>query len=260
MPIAAFYENIRTGALEKGISMTEAASRLRESGMDGIYICLDSVREYPDEIEEVIRTTGVCVTGLHAWIDFGRNPEGYQELVDAAVRLKTDHVLIVPTCEGEEEPLPILLCGMRKAVLYGKDRGIRVFMEDLDQKDSLYNSLGGLQMFLSGVPGLFCCFDTGNFIMHQEDELEAAKLLRDFIFAMHLKDRTIVPENPDDIGKKILDGTLRYPVPVGSGYIKIREILNLVYDVPVIVELYDYSPSQMLEGIRRSVEWVSTYV
>ena len=77
---------------------------------------------------------------------------------------------------------------------------------------------------------------------------------------MHLKDRTIVPENPDDIGKKILDGTLRYPVPVGSGYIKIREILNLVYDVPVIVELYDYSPSQMLEGIRRSVEWVSTYV
>ena len=51
--------------------MTEAVSRLRESGMDGIYICLDSVREYPDEIEEVIRTTGVCVTGLHAWIDFG---------------------------------------------------------------------------------------------------------------------------------------------------------------------------------------------
>ena len=126
MPIAAFYENIRTGALEKGISMTEAVSRLRESGMDGIYICLDSVREYPDEIEEVIRTTGVCVTGLHAWIDFGRNPEGYQELVDAAVRLKTDHVLIVPTCEDEEEPLPVLLCGMRKAVLYGKDRGIRV--------------------------------------------------------------------------------------------------------------------------------------
>ena len=34
MPIAAFYENIRTGALEKGISMTEAVSRLRESGMD----------------------------------------------------------------------------------------------------------------------------------------------------------------------------------------------------------------------------------
>ena len=65
--------------------MTEAVSRLRESGMDGIYICLDSVREYPDEIEEVIRTTGVCVTGLHAWIDFGRNPEGYQELVDAEI-------------------------------------------------------------------------------------------------------------------------------------------------------------------------------
>ena len=78
--------------------------------------------------------------------------------------------------------------------------------------------------------------------------------------AMHLKDRALTPGNAEDAGARILDGSLRYPVPVGKGYIRIAEILSMAGDWPVIVELYNYSPAHMLEGIWASVEWVNAQI
>ncbi len=254
MKTAAFYENIRTGAVHDGISMPEAVSALRGSGLEGIYVSYDSTVQYADELAETVRTTGVEITGLHAWIHFSREGTEARRVIEQAARLGTNHVLIVPVCDGND--LETLLAGMRDAVSYGKSRNVQVYMEDLDQADSLYNSVEGLQVFMDRIPDLGCCFDTGNWIMRQEDEVEAFRHFRGRTGALHLKDRAMTPENPEDAGKEILDGTCRYPVPVGRGYIRTGEILDMAGDVPAIVELYDYSPSRMLAGIRASVEWV----
>lgn len=57
------------------------------------------------------------------------------------------------------------------------------------------------------------------------------------------------------------DGKAVYAEITGSGYIKIREILQRLkemnYPGNVIVELYDYSKEHMLEGISESVKWVA---
>ncbi|MBO6092215.1 MAG: hypothetical protein J6P40_01110, partial [Oscillospiraceae bacterium] len=174
MKISAFYENIRTGAEFCGVTMTEAVTMLRDSGLTGLYISLDSLKAFLPEIRAVLENTGVFVAGLHAWIDLDTNPDGYRELIDAACNNGTDNVLIVPTCSGNHDNnlTEILLAGVKAAVEYGESRGITVCMEDMDRLNSPYNSVAGLDQFLSNIPGLFCCFDTGNFIMHQEDELE----------------------------------------------------------------------------------------
>ena len=129
-------------------------------------------------------------------------------------------------------------------------------MEDLDRPDSPYNSVNGLKMFLDRVPGLMCCFDTGNFIMRREDEAEAFRQFRGRIGALHLKDRRLTAENADDEGIRIPDGTVFYPAPVGKGTIRIAEILSMAGDWPLIVEMYGYSPSRILEGIRESIGWI----
>ena len=250
--IAAFYENIITGSMHEGLSMVDAVSVLRNSGLRGIYVSYDSTVYYADELAEVLEKTGVEITGLHAWVDFDKTDA--HDVIDQAVRLGTDHVLLVPVCAGNDAET--LLAGMRNAVAYGENNGVRIYMEDLDQADSPYNSVAGLQFFLDQVPGLRCCFDTGNLIMRQEDEVQAFRHLQPRICALHLKDRAMTPVNADDMGKKILDGSNRYPVPVGKGYIRIPEILAMAGDLPVIVELYDYSPSHMLDGIRSSVQQI----
>ncbi|MBR6706592.1 MAG: sugar phosphate isomerase/epimerase [Clostridia bacterium] len=252
--IAAFYENIRTGAAHDGIPMAEAVSALCASGLRGLYISYESASEYADEIAETLKRTGAEVTGLHAWVTFGENGTEARRVIDRAKDLGTDHALIVPVCEDND--IGTLIAGMRDAVSYGKTRGVRVYMEDLDQSDSPYNSVNGLRTFLERVPGLNCCFDTGNWIMHREDEVEAFRQFRGRIGAMHLKDRRAAPGNADDEGVRILDGTFRYPAPVGKGDIRIAEILSMAEDWPVIVEMYGYSPGHMLEGIRESVEWI----
>ena len=252
--ISAFYENIRTGAVHDGISMVKAVSALCSSGLQGIYISYASTLQYADEIAEVVAETGVEITGLHAWISFSKDGTEARDVIDQAARLGTDHVLIVPVCDDND--VETLVAGMQDAVRYGMEKGIQVFMEDLDAADSSYNSMNGLQTFMDRIPELKCCFDTGNWIMHGEDEVEAFRQFRNRICAMHLKDRRLTAENPDDIGKMVLDGTCRYPSPVGRGVIRIQEILKTAGDWPLIVELYGYSPSYMLDGIKASIEWL----
>lgn len=134
-------------------------------------------------------------------------------------------------------------------------------MEDFDGLEAPYCTIAGLNDFLTDVPGLACSFDTGNFIMYQENELEAFQLFRDKICTVHLKDRRKEAKYPDDKAIICADGSLSYAAETGRGYIHIKEILDLLkeqnYPGNVIVELYDYSPEHMLEGIGESVSWVA---
>ena len=119
--------------------------------------------------------------------------------------------------------------------------------------------IGGLKEFMDDIPGLSCSFDTGNFIMEHEDELEAFTLFKDKLCTLHLKDRSKTPPYEDARGKLCRDGSLEYVAAVGSGYIRIPKILTQLkkmnYSGNIIVELYEYSHSHMLEGIRDSVKW-----
>ena len=96
--------------------------------------------------------------------------------------------------------------------------------------------------------------------MEHEDELQAFELFKDRICTMHLKDRAKEGRYPDVRSKACKDGALEYPAPVGQGYIRMKEILDRLkemnYQGNLIVEMYDYSPVHMLEGIRESVCWV----
>ena len=253
--IAAFYENIVSGAEASGISVTNAVPNLMDHGLEALYILDDSLKYRSDEVHTVLKATGIAVAGLHAWIDFSSDPsnQSFRFLIDEAVRLKTDNVLIVPGMGSAKN----IVHGMLNAVHYGDTMNIRVCMEPLDRLDAPYCTLEGLEYFLLNIPGLYCCFDTGNLVLHAEDEVDAFRQLSDKVCAMHLKDRSKQPGFPDTIVKICANGDIVYPAPVGSGFIRIGEILDMAEDMPLIVELYDYSLEHMLDGLRESLDWVS---
>ncbi len=65
---------------------------------------------------------------------------------------------------------------------------------------------------------------------------------------------------PDfDRAKASADGSLCYAAETGSGYIRMKEIMDLLkeqnYPGNAVIELFDYSPVHMLEGIQESVKW-----
>ena len=267
MKIAAFYENIVEGAWASGVSLESAVRDLMQEGLELLYISGFAYKDAEDEIERLIKSTGVGVEGMYMFYDFGENPEdqSYEWLIDTTKRIGGTNVLLIPGMlqpedSEKEKKIANMVCGMRRAAAYGREKGIDVSMEDFDGPDAPFCTIDGLAYFLQNVPGLTCSFDTGNFIMEHEDELEAFELFKDQICTMHLKDRAKEGRYPDVRSKACKDGALEYPTPVGQGYIRMKEILDRLkemnYQGNLIVEMYDYSPVHMLEGIRESVCWV----
>lgn len=266
MKIAAFYENILEGAQKSGITDREALSMLHAQGMRGIYISYDSLRSDKERLLSLFRELGLEVEGLHGWFELGLDPQnqGCMDMIRLAKEAGANNVLIIPGMIAAEEEnqredrLQNMKRALTAAVSYGKQKGIPVSMENFDGATAPYNSVEGLKWFLDQVPGLMCTFDTGNFIMFHEDEMEAFHLFRDRICALHIKDRSKTAMHSDDKAKRCADGGIDYPAPVGSGYIQIREILACLardgYQGNLIAELYDYGDT--LNGVIQSVKWL----
>lgn len=267
MKIAAFYENILEGARKSGVTDREALIKLHEQGMRAIYISYDSLRSDKERLLTLFREIGLEVEGLHGFFDLGTDPESDDclDMIRLAKEAGANNVLIIPGMISSEDEnkrevrLQNMQTALSKAVAYGEQEGIVVSMEDFDGLSAPYNCVEGLKWFLDHVPGLMCTFDTGNFIMFHEDEIAAFHLFRDRICSLHIKDRSATPISNADRPKQCTDGSFVYPAPVGSGYIKIREILaSLVkdgYQGNVIAELYDYD--DMLSGVIQSVSWLN---
>ncbi len=267
MKIAVFYENAAEGADACGIPVRDALAGLQQAGMELLYLSIYSMREKEEEILPLTGSLGLGIEGLYGFYDLGHCPEdeSWREMIDAAKRVGAANVLIVPGMipAGEEAERETLIRNMKnalsRAVNYGREAGVAVSMEDFDGLEAPFCTIAGLADFLNDVPGLKCSFDTGNFVMYHDDELEAFHLFRDRLCTVHLKDRRTEARFPDDRAKACADGSLCYPAATGSGYIRMKEILDLLkeqqYPGNVIIELFDYSPQHMLEGLRESVSW-----
>ncbi len=265
MKIAVFYENIYDGVQTTGQKMEDVLARLKDAGMDMLYISADSWRRDRKELKRRMENLGLQMEGMHAFCDFPQNPDtdAYMELIDLAKESGANNFLIVPgflSTGNSIKDLDSMVQGVRRAVEYGKKVGMPVLMEDFDGLTAPYNCMAGLKYFLDAVHGLGCAFDTGNFVMFHEDELAAFELFAKQIQTVHLKDRTTVKRHEKDTPLLCADGTPVYACAPGSGDIFIGEILKRLksrgYGGNVIAELYCCDPGAVLEDIQWSLRWL----
>ena len=265
MKIAAFYENIKTGAGAAGISMENALGELKEAGMDLLYANYEEIRKDLTWLRPVMEQYEIGVEGLYGFFDFPHQfpDERYKECIALCAELGGTNVLLLPGIilpdeKADEEVLTQrMIDGLALAAEYGQPRNVAVTLEDFDGMVAPYNCISGMKMFMDSIPKLGCSFDTGNFIMFGEDPLEAFHLLKDRTCTVHIKDRSRTPVNPGDIPKQCADGSTVYPCPVGRGYIPIPEIVKELkedgYTGNLIAEMYDCDEETMLSEIRNSV-------
>lgn len=300
MKISAFYENILEGAGNDGLEIRTALAGLKQEGMEKVYISYDTLKNDAEErIVKTLRELGLGVEGIYGFFRFELFPtdDSYRGMIDLAVKLNAGNVLLVPGLIAEDaqekraQLLENMWTGLRNAVQYGKKQGIAVSIEDFDGLDAPYCSIKGTAEFLDNVQGLQLSFDTGNFVMYHEDELEALELFKDKICTVHMKDRcresdlvrktnpscgrgdrtqscsekepplTVCADREKELPFTICaDGEKVCTVPVGSGFIHMKEILtrlkNRGYDGGLIAELYGHPAENMYQGIRDSVRWI----
>ena len=265
MNISVFYENIHDGALAAGLQTEDVLRRLRDAGMDSIYISADSWKRDRTMLKESLKKLGLRTGGMHAFCDFPGEKDAapYREIIDLAAESGADNLLFVPgmlSTGNTLRDLEQMTEGMKRAQSYGCSVGMPVLMEDYDGLLAPYNCIAGLKYFLDSVEGLGCAFDTGNFAMFHEDELAAFDLFAGKIRTVHLKDRSLSPRHEGDTACLCADGEKVYACAVGSGYIHMDEILrrlrNMDFHGNVIVELYACDPRYFLQDALDSLRWV----
>lgn len=265
MKIAVFYENIREAAKAAGLRTEEALAELRGAGLELLYFSMESWKQDRRGLPGMMERLGLGIEGMHVHCDFPADPEtdAYREAVDIAAEAGAGNLLIIPgmySTGRTDRDLESMLSGIRKAVSYGREKGVPVLMEDFDGARAPYNCIAGLQYFFDRAEGLGCAFDTGNFVMFREDELAAFDLFADRIRTVHLKDRTAEKRHEGDTPFACADGKPVYACAPGSGYIRIAEILKRLkqrgYGGNVIVEMYACDPRYALRDAADSIRWL----
>ena len=265
MKISVFYENLYEGAQAAGLQVDEVLRQLGTAGIDGIYLNADSWTRDRAILRESLKKQDMRVSGMHAFCDFPADPETlrYREIIDLAVESGADNLLMIPgmlTTGDTRRDLDRMLEGMKRAEEYGRSVGMPVLMEDFDGLLSPYNCIAGLKFFLDSVKGLGCAFDTGNFAAFHEDELAAFELFADRIQTVHLKDRSLAPQHEGNTPFVCADGEKVYACSVGSGYIRMPDILKRLrdrnYQGNLIIELYACDPRCFMEDALASLRWL----
>ena len=269
MKIAVFYENIYGGAKAAGKDMAETLQLLKDAGMELIYLSADSLRRDKNWLMPLLAKLGLGIEGVHAFCDFAGDPETplCEETIHLAKECGAGNLLFVPgmlTGKNTLKDFSNIALGIRRAVQLGQSMGLPVLMEDYDGLTAPYNSILSLKWFLDNTDGLGCAFDTGNFIIFHEDELEALDLFRDRIVTLHMKDRAIDRRHPGDHACACADGKQLYSCATGSGFIRMAEILKRLkttgYTGNVVAELYGCDLAFMLEDIFSSVAFLKRQI
>lgn len=226
--LAVFHPDLLDMSAQEGISQDEALIYVKSLGVDAVYLCWPVIQEDPDGMVDHIRAHGLEISGIFDIYDFANYPEDerYKAVIDFVAREGIAHFLAVPgnVDQGErrQQDMETLVTAMKNVCIYAAGKGVQVEMEDSDgdmpnctEKDMLW--------FLSRIPGLRLCFDTGNFIYGGTSLEDADALLEKYITNYHMKDRAFTGDTPSCVCS---DGRALYNTAVGSGDLPIEDVVK----------------------------------
>lgn len=269
MAITTFYDHALELAKQENITAVEGITVLKKMGIDKLEIIDHWIEDDCDNLLNNLRETGIGVSALCAFFDFFQDKEAQiEQKLEYAQRIRAEKVLVIPgfyaqgdTDEQKLEKDKVMIDGVSTFAVKAKEKGITVMMEPFDSLISPIGSVEGLKKYIE-KSGIYCAFDTGNFIMYGEDEYRAYDVFAGNIAHVHLKDRA--ENKPDEGGDSIetSSGKLFYPSPVGSGVIKIDQIITRLkkdgYNGDYAIEHFG-TPNQ-LKYHEMSVKWIKARI
>lgn len=270
MKISVFYEHILEAAEQSSMSVLEICKNISSCGIMGVEIENVRLKEHKEEIMKTLKQADMEISCIYGFYDFSHkeNIENGLEIVDLARNVNAKKVMLLPGFITGIEFLPFIYkCKVEKMVSaltavckYAKENDIMVVLEDFDDKKAPYSNVNGLKYFIDHVEGMKCAFDTGNFLYSEEDSLKVLPMFLDKIGHVHCKDRTF-HKNEKETPKETIKGRQMYSCAVGSGCIKMKEIIEEIiksgYDDYFAIE--HFGSLTQLKDMQKSVQWLQQF-
>ena len=228
MRFGVFLQHLRMAARELECSLPEIFAEAKRLGYD--YVNMDC-QEASEELLQELQTAGLQVWEIYDNFRWAEDPENHNDfrLIRAAELMHSTHLLPVPGLysgdpEKEAGELENMVQGLSSFVEEAEKHGMICGMEDYDHLLSPIRTIAGIRHFQERIPALQTFFDTGNFFISCEDCLDAFAVFRHNTVSVHMKDRSLVPN--EGTPKKRTDGSLMYPCAVGAGIIPLRTVVK----------------------------------
>jgi len=276
MRLSVFYDHILEAHGQSGKSIPEILRVCHSLGIDGIEIEYTLFSKNRESITSMLSGAGMSVSCFYEFYQFQKNSDlsWAKQMLQTAAELKVPRVLAVPGALEAGDAAELCACsGTYEAVCHFMDNhpGVQRIRQALSGLASCGSSLGGtvtledfdgfmqpfarmnqLLWFMRNVPGLRYTLDMGNFAFSDEDVVQAAELLKDYIVHVHCKDRAVNPyvhgTNCRGLG----------PSPAGGGYIPVEDLILTLkksgYNGYLAIEHFG-APDQ-LSFIRQSADFL----
>ncbi len=251
MKIAIFYHHVKEAAKQQNCTIIDILRKMKAVGVSGIELDRDEI-DNPEEFSQMLEQEGFQISSIYGFYDFNKHNDSDRcnKHLTLAQQMGAKRIMIVPGFfKGDEgsrqQELDKMIEGTKRLCKQAEALGIQPTIEDFDALDSPLCSLAGVQEFLERIPELGMTFDTGNFILVKDDEVKACLELKNRIVHIHCKDRKTNPQ------QEIL------PSAVGQGYIKMKEVLDIIgadYSGYYVIEHYD--SADFLRDMLDSAQWL----
>ncbi len=270
MKISVFYEHILEAANQSSMSVLDVCRAVNSYKIMGVEIEDKRLLENEEETVRILKQTDLEISCIYGFFDFSHKydvKDGYK-IVDLAKRNGVKKVMPIPGFVKGIENIPFIykrkiermISALTAVCSYAKENGIMVVLEDFDDKIAPYCNISGLKYFMDHVEGLGCAFDTGNFLYSEEDSFEALPQFIDKISHVHCKDRTW-KEKEGEVPKETIKGRKMYSCAVGSGCIKMKEIveeiINSGYNDYFVIE--HFGSFCQLQDMKESAKWLQSF-
>lgn len=223
-------------AVEK-CTVEDACCKAVQCGCSKVECGFDAISE---EKIRIYHDNGLKVSSIYCFLNFEQDVESrLAALLDIAEKASPCFVMPIPEKDNTPELRQKIIPRLIRLQKELSDRKIIMVMEDYDGPDKSFATSTGLLAYLDVIPGLKCCFDTGNFFYNGEDVLQVFPLFADRIVHCHFKDRRLDETYAKFIGETASGVRTAYS-EIGKGFLPVKEIfyalLELGYKGSVIAE------------------------
>lgn len=214
MKVSVFYDHVREASRQTGKAENEILRELYAKGARGLEIRLADLLE-DHGLYDRISDEGFQVSCIYEFYEMEKKAETAKgrKHIESAAGTGCGRILVVPGFLGKGEAeefhaaadsgdkavleaymernhkLEDMCRGLSQMAAWGKEKDIKVTVEDFDDDTSPLSRICGIRWFQKQVPDLGFTFDMGNFAYMHEDIWKAWKILGHSAVHVHCKDR-----------------------------------------------------------------------
>lgn len=261
MKISVFAEHLLEAEGQSGLPLGSVFRTVRGFGISGAEVDYERLAGNP-QLPKLLRENGLEISCVYAFFDFAHrdDAERVRTVLKTLESCGAGLLMAIPGFfspgDDREIALKRMTEGMAALIDAAEANGIKVCLEDFDDRTAPFSTMSGLNGFLERLPALGCTFDTGNFRYSEESETEAFRFLRDRIVHVHCKDRRFSPSRPNEEEKRTVCGKKMYPAAVGTGELMIetivKELLRTGYRGWFAIE--HFGSADQLSDMKKSAE------